>query len=80
MRKFLELVCQACNIAHQLVVLYIVISTLNMVSAHNLDLSDVLIALPLQEVDFLEQLLLMMLQVSHCLLARAEQFRVAFDH
>ena len=51
--------------AAELVVLLVVVAILQVVPAHHLDLAVVVLVLPLQEVDLLEELLLVVLELAH---------------
>ena len=53
MRKLLHLVGQTCNMPSQFVIFDVVVSILNMISPHDLDFANILVAFPLQEIDFL---------------------------
>jgi len=53
------------NRAAQFVVLVVVISILDMIPSHDLYLAKVSILFPVEKVDFLEQLLLMMLELAN---------------
>ena len=52
-------------LAGDLAVLDIVVAVLHVVAAQHLDLAHILVALPLQEVDLLEKLLLVKLELAH---------------
>jgi hypothetical protein len=44
----------------------VIFTLLQVVASNDLDLSYIIILLPLKEVNLLQQLLFMMLQLSHC--------------
>ena len=62
--QLLELVDKLRNLATQLVVLDIVFPALNVVPPEDLNLAEVVVGLPLQKVDFLQQFLLVVLELA----------------